>query len=146
VARGRFPQATFIAADLARCRGSGSARSTWVILAEHPAEPGRRTIREVLRQVVQRHLAPGGAVILGLPNSRYVDGELAYGARMKNFRQPELGLLIKDVAFYRKYLQQHGRQVFVTGSTTCWSRRRGGEAGGPSATKGEITGSALAVP
>jgi hypothetical protein len=44
-----------------------------------------------------------------------VDGELVYGARMKNFRQPELGLLIKDVAFYRKYLQQHGRQVFVTG-------------------------------
>ncbi len=34
---------------------------------------------------------------------------------MKNFTQPELGLLIKDVAFYRKYLQQHHKQVFVTG-------------------------------
>ena len=30
---------------------------------------------------------------------------------MKNFREPELGLLVKDVAFYRKYLQQHDRQV-----------------------------------
>jgi SAM-dependent methyltransferase len=71
--------------------------------------------REVLRRIVQHHLTPTGAVILGLPNSRYVDGELEYGARMRNFRQPELGLLVKDVAFYRKYLQQHHRQVFVTG-------------------------------
>lgn len=71
--------------------------------------------REVLRRIVQHHLAPTGAVILGLPNSRYVGGELEYGARMRNFRQPELGLLVKDVAFYRKYLQQHHRQVFVTG-------------------------------
>jgi SAM-dependent methyltransferase len=71
--------------------------------------------REVLRRIVQHHLAPTGAVILGLPNSRYIDGELEYGARMRNFRQPELGLLVKDVAFYRKYLQQHHRQVFVTG-------------------------------
>ncbi|MBS1119207.1 MAG: hypothetical protein H6Q90_1435 [Deltaproteobacteria bacterium] len=71
--------------------------------------------REVLRRIVQDHLAPTGAVILGIPNCRYLDGELAYGARMKNFRQPELGLIVKDVAFYRKYLQQHHRQVFVTG-------------------------------
>jgi len=71
--------------------------------------------REVLRRIVQDHLTPTGAVILGFPNCRYVDGEVEHGTRMKNFRQPELGLLVKDVAFYRKYLQQHDRQVFVTG-------------------------------
>ena len=71
--------------------------------------------RELLRTLVQNHLVRHGAVILGLPNCRYVDGEIEYGARMKNFRQPELGLLLKDVAFYRKYLQQHHKQVFVTG-------------------------------
>jgi 2-polyprenyl-3-methyl-5-hydroxy-6-metoxy-1,4-benzoquinol methylase len=71
--------------------------------------------REVVRRIVQHHLTPTGAVILGLPNCRYLDGEIEHGARMKNFRQPELGLLVKDVAFYRKYLQQHHRQVFVTG-------------------------------
>lgn len=114
VARGRFPQATFIAADLAALPALGLGAFDLVISLNTLQSPGVDD-REVLRQVVQRHLAPGGAVILGLPNSRYVDGELAYGARMKNFRQPELGLLIKDVAFYRKYLQQHGRQVFVTG-------------------------------
>ena len=62
-----------------------------------------------------KSLAPAGAIILGIPNCRYVDGELAHGARMRNFAQPELGLVIKDIAFYRKYLQQHHRQVFVTG-------------------------------
>jgi SAM-dependent methyltransferase len=71
--------------------------------------------REVVRRVVQRHLAPTGAVIFGFPNCRYLDGELEHGARMKNFRQPELSLLVKDVGFYRKYLQQHHRRVFVTG-------------------------------
>ena len=74
--------------------------------------------RALLRRIVQDHLTPAGAVILGLPNCRYLDGELVHGARMKNFRQPELGLVVKDVAFYRKYLQQHGRQVFVTGHHT----------------------------
>ena len=54
-------------------------------------------------------------MILGLPNARYIGGELEHGTRMKNFRQPELGLVIKDIAFYRKYLQQHAMQVFVTG-------------------------------
>jgi hypothetical protein len=54
-------------------------------------------------------------VIFGWPNCRYVDGEVEFGARVKNLRQPELGLVIKDIAFYRKYLSQHHRQVFVTG-------------------------------
>jgi 2-polyprenyl-3-methyl-5-hydroxy-6-metoxy-1,4-benzoquinol methylase len=71
--------------------------------------------RELLRRIVQDHLEPTGAVIVGFPNCRYVDGEVEYGTRMRNFRQPELGLLVKDVAFYRKYLQQHHRQVYVTG-------------------------------
>jgi trans-aconitate methyltransferase len=71
--------------------------------------------REVIRQIVQHQLTPDGAVIIGFPNCRYIDGEVEYGTRMKNFTQPELGLLIKDVAFYRKYLQQHHKQVFVTG-------------------------------
>lgn len=71
--------------------------------------------RALVRRIVQDHLAADGAVIFGLPNCRYVDGETEYGARMVNFTQPELGLLIKDVAFYRKYLQQHHRRVFVTG-------------------------------
>jgi hypothetical protein len=66
--------------------------------------------------VVQRHLAPRGALIVGLPNCAYAEGEVLAGARMKNYRQAELGLLVKDLAFYRRYLQQHGFTVYITGT------------------------------
>lgn len=114
VARTRFPAATLIEADLATL--TTTARHDLVISIGTLQSPGIDD-RAVLRTIVQDHLAPGGAVIIGFPNCRYVDGELEWGTRMKNFRQPELGLLVKDIAFYRKYLQQHGRQVFVTGKT-----------------------------
>lgn len=113
-AEARFPRFRFVVADVGALATLGLGAFDLVISLNTLQSPGIDD-RAVLRQVVQHHLAPGGAVILGLPNVRYVDGETEYGARMKNFRQPELGLLIKDVAFYRKYLQQHGRQVFVTG-------------------------------
>ena len=71
--------------------------------------------RDLLRNLVQNRLTERGALILGFPNSRYVDGEVVYGARMKNFRQAELSLLVKDLAFYKKYLQQHKFKVFITG-------------------------------
>ncbi len=71
--------------------------------------------REVLRRLVQRELAPAGALILGVPNCRYIDGERVHGARQKNFSQPELGLVIHDIAYFKRYLQQHRRQVYVTG-------------------------------
>jgi SAM-dependent methyltransferase len=114
VARARFPAFRFVEADVGALAALGLGRFDLVISLNTLQSPGVDD-REVLRQVVQHHLAPRGAVILGLPNSRYVDGELVYGARMKNFGQPELGLLVKDIAFYRKYLQQHDRRVFVTG-------------------------------
>jgi len=114
VARARFPAFQFLEADAGALATLGLGTFDLVISLNTLQSPGIDD-RQVLRQIVQHHLAPRGAVILGLPNARYRDGELEYGARMKNFRQPELGLLVKDVAFYRKYLQQHARQVFVTG-------------------------------
>jgi len=86
-----------------------------LVLCLGTLQSGSLDDRALVRRVVQDHLAPGGAVIFGFPNCRYVGGEIEYGARMVNFTQPELGLLVKDVAFYRKYLQQHAMQVFVTG-------------------------------
>ncbi len=71
--------------------------------------------RALLRHVVQDRLRPSGALILGIPNCTYVDGEVLYGAKMKNFRQPDLSVVVKEIAFYRRYLQQHRFRVFVTG-------------------------------
>jgi trans-aconitate methyltransferase len=116
VARARFPDPNveLRCADLADLAALALPRFD-LVLSIATLQSSGLDDRALLRRIVQDHLAPTGAVILGIPNCRYLDGDQQYGARMKNFRQPELGLLVKDVAFYRKYLQQHHRQVFVTG-------------------------------
>ena len=65
--------------------------------------------------VVQNQLKSDGAMILGFPNCRWVDGEMIYGARVKNYPFSEMGLLYKDVIFCKKYLQQKKFRVTVTG-------------------------------
>ncbi len=112
VARTRFPDGEFIEADLGQPLAVGRFD---LVVAIGTLQSAQLDDRDLVRRIVQDHLAPTGAVIFGVPNCRYLDGELRYGARMKNFTQPELGLLVKDVAFYRKYLQQHARKVYVTG-------------------------------
>lgn len=111
-ARTRLPHATFIEADVTALPPLGRFD---LVISIGLLQSGALDDRALVRHVVQELLAPAGAVIFGWPNCRYVDGEVEYGARMKNFREPELGLVVKDIAFYRKYLQQHRRQVFVTG-------------------------------
>ena len=65
--------------------------------------------------IVQNQLKRDGAMILGFPNCRWVDGEMIYGARVKNYPFSEMGLLYKDVIFCKKYLQQKKFRVTVTG-------------------------------
>ena len=112
IARTRFPDATFVEAELAQPLAVGRFD---LVVSIGTLQSANLDDRDLLRRIVQDHLAPTGAVIFGVPNCRYLDGEQRFGARMKNYAQPELGLLVKDVAFYRKYLQQHHRQVYVTG-------------------------------
>ena len=70
---------------------------------------------QILRNLVQNHLNDQGRLILGFPNCRYVDGEIKYGAKVKNYSHPELSLVLKDIIFYKKYLQQHKFRVTITG-------------------------------
>ncbi len=113
VARARFENPhRFIAADLGALPDLG--HHDLILCIDTLQSPGVDD-RAVLRDIVQHLLKPDGCVILGVPNCRYVDGELLHGARMVNFRQPELSLMLKGVAFYKKYLQQHRKRVFVTG-------------------------------
>ncbi len=65
--------------------------------------------------IVQNQLKRSGAMILGFPNCRWVDGEMIYGARVKNYPFSEMGLLYKDVIFCKKYLQQKKFRVTITG-------------------------------
>ena len=70
---------------------------------------------KILMSIVQNQLKKEGAMILGFPNCRWVDGEMLYGARVKNYSFSEMGLLYKDVIFAKKYLQQKKFRVTITG-------------------------------
>ena len=69
----------------------------------------------VFMSLVQNYLKKEGAMILGFPNCRWIDGEMIYGAKAKNYSFPEMSLLYKDVHFCKKYLQQKKFRVTVTG-------------------------------
>jgi len=70
---------------------------------------------KLLMSIVQNQLKREGAMILGFPNCRWIDGEMIYGARVKNYAFSEMGLLYKDVIFAKKYLQQKKFRVTITG-------------------------------
>jgi len=71
--------------------------------------------RQLIIDLVKCYTKDRSSLILGFPNARYRDGELCYGARMVNYREPESSLLIKDLFYYRRLLQQHGFRVKITG-------------------------------
>ena len=52
--------------------------------------------KPLFQQLFQNHLHPGGRVLLSLPNCRYRDGQIEYGARTKNFQRAELSLAYSD--------------------------------------------------
>ena len=70
---------------------------------------------KLLMSIVQNQLKRDGAMILGFPNCRWIDGEMIYGARVKNYAFSEMGLLYKDAIFAKKYLQQKKFRVTLTG-------------------------------
>ena len=65
--------------------------------------------------LVQNYLTKDSAIILGFPNSRWVGGEMIYGAKAPNYAMSEMSLLFNDVIFCKKYLQQHKYRVTITG-------------------------------
>jgi ubiquinone/menaquinone biosynthesis C-methylase UbiE len=74
--------------------------------------------KRVFRSWFQSCLKPDGSVILGLPNGRYHDGKLILGAAVKHYRLPEMGLLIKDLDYFKRYLQSKKKRVTVQGRGT----------------------------
>jgi len=66
-------------------------------------------------KLVQEYLTKDAAIILGFPNSRWVGGEMVYGAKVPNYAMSEMGHLFNDVIFCKKYLQQKKYRVTITG-------------------------------
>jgi 2-polyprenyl-3-methyl-5-hydroxy-6-metoxy-1,4-benzoquinol methylase len=69
----------------------------------------------VFMNLIQNYLAQDGSIILGFPNCRWIDQEMIYGAKAPNYNFPEMSLVIKDIYFCKKYLQQKKYRVTITG-------------------------------
>ena len=69
----------------------------------------------LLMSIIQNQLKSDGAVILGFPNCRWIDGEMIYGARAKHYSFSEMSNVYKDAIFAKKYLQQKKFRVTITG-------------------------------
>jgi len=72
-------------------------------------------LKATLMHLVQNYLEKDASIILGFPNCRWIDGEMIYGARVPNYNYSELGTVIKDIYFCKKYLQQKKFRVTITG-------------------------------
>jgi trans-aconitate methyltransferase len=66
-------------------------------------------------KLVQEYLTKDAAIILGFPNSRWVGGEMIYGAKAPNYAMSEMSLVLNDIMFCKKYLQQKKFRVTITG-------------------------------
>ncbi len=71
--------------------------------------------KPLLMELVQTHLSNESALILGFPNARWQDGELVYGAKAPNYTMSEMSLVLNDLMFAKRYLQQKRYRVTVTG-------------------------------
>ncbi|MFU8887432.1 MAG: class I SAM-dependent methyltransferase, partial [Trueperaceae bacterium] len=109
----RFPTARFLRRDVADLPSELGRFDLVVAIAvlQSPAVDDRA----LLRRLVQAHLTPAGALLLGLPNGRFRGHEPVWGARTRNYREPDLSLVVRDLAAYRRYLHQHGFRAHVGG-------------------------------
>ncbi len=119
-ARTLHPTMTFLTADLQRLDAPPLAEMGRfdLILALNVLHSPSLDGKAILQRLVAEHLTPAGAVIVGLPNVRYVDHTLHHGARVKGFSHPELSVLVRDAAYYRRYLARHKFRVMITGRHT----------------------------
>jgi hypothetical protein len=124
-ARARFPDARFVLGDVAAL-DPALGRFDLVVAVAVLQSRGVDD-RALLRRVVQAHVGEAGALVLGVPASRFRAHDVVWGARTRNFREPDLSLAVQDLAVYRRYLHQHRFRTHVGGRydllLTAWRGR-----------------------
>jgi hypothetical protein len=108
------PNANFYVADINRLKELKLNRANLIISIGTLQSPSIN-YKPFLMQLVQEHLSSDGALILGFPNSRWIDNQLIYGAKAPNYPYSEMSLLFNDIIFAKKYLQQKKFRVTITG-------------------------------
>jgi trans-aconitate methyltransferase len=113
-ARNRFPTNNFYASDINDIDELNLGKFDLIISIGTLQSPSIN-YKLFLMNLVQNYLGINGAIILGFPNSRWIGGELIYGAMAPNYNYSEMSLLYNDVIFAKKYLQQKKFRVTITG-------------------------------
>ena len=114
LARRRFPRGSFYCEDLNHWNWSRLPPIDLLLSIGTLQSPGFDG-KGLFTHLVKAKLKRAGAVILGFPNGRYADGELNYGARSKNARRSDLSLILKDLYFYKRFLEKRGFRVSLRG-------------------------------
>ncbi len=114
IAKQKFPQASFFETDINDIHKLNFDRFDLIMSIGTMQSPSIN-YKPFLMSLVQSYLNENGAIILGFPNSRWIDGELIYGAKAPNYSYSEMSLLFNDVIFAKKYLQQKKFRVTITG-------------------------------
>ncbi len=114
IAQARFPNKKFYAIDINQLATLNLPKADLIISIGTLQSPSIN-YKPFLMSLVQEHLTEDGALILGFPNSRWIDTELIYGAKAPNYPYSEMSLLFNDVIFAKKYLQQKKFRITLTG-------------------------------
>lgn len=112
-ARRRHPRARFLDADLTALP-AGLGRFDLIVancVLQSPELDGPA----VLRSLVRDHATPAGGLVVGLPCSRFVGGEVVWGARTRNYAETDLSRVVRDLAGHRRYLHQQGYRTRIGG-------------------------------
>jgi 2-polyprenyl-3-methyl-5-hydroxy-6-metoxy-1,4-benzoquinol methylase len=116
VARGRFDEgnATFYVHDINDLSTLGLGKFD-LIITIGTLQSSTLEFKSLFASLVQEYLSKEGAMILGFPNCRWMGGEMIYGAKAPNYPYSEMSILVKDLYYCKKYLQQKKFRVTVTG-------------------------------
>ncbi len=115
-ARTHYPDATFYCHDIHDLDSLDLGRIDLLITIGTLQSPAIET-KPLIMDLVQHRLTETGALILGFPASRWIDGELLPGAHAPHYAFAESSLLIKDIYWIKKYLQQHRYRVRIFGQS-----------------------------
>jgi 2-polyprenyl-3-methyl-5-hydroxy-6-metoxy-1,4-benzoquinol methylase len=116
VARRRFDEgnATFYVHDINDLSTLGLGKFD-LIITIGTLQSSTLEFKTLFASLVQEYLNKEGAMILGFPNCRWMGGEMIYGAKAPNYPYSEMSILVKDIYYCKKYLQQKKFRVTVTG-------------------------------
>lgn len=116
VARENFPSKnySFYTHDIKELESLNLGRFD-MIISIGTLQSSNLDFHKTFMDLYQSHLAPDGAILLGFPNCRWIDGEMIYGAKTPNYSFSEMGLVLKDIYFAKKYLQQKKFRVIISG-------------------------------